>query len=216
MTGKGTGKRLSETDVEQIKKLDEEGHTRKYICETLGVGVQTVRRYLGNAKKYTEVTPDMILKMHDLRDNHNLSNAQIGLELGVATSTVAGYLGPQKKGCRSPYGSIVAHADGESFVPDKTSDPMPGFMPLSKRVAMEEAGVYIPPKPKDPVLTMVSEEWTKSLKGKKYSYKLIYDGKDTLCVIRETLTGDEMVINANDLNDMFSELLALKEYIPQK
>lgn len=160
-------------------------------------------------------TAEDIEKMHELQDR-GFSHALIALETGFSKHTVAYHLGKQKKGSRTPYAALKTHADGESLEGLPAQDPMPGFMPLSKRVAMEEAGVYIPPKPKDPVLTMVSEEWTKSLKGKKYSYKLIYDGKDTLCVIRETLTGDEMVINANDLNDMFSELLALKEYIPQK
>lgn len=216
MTGEGTGKRLTTKDVAEIKRLAEEGANRKYIAEKMGVCEKTLCRYLGPTRTVTKITEDMVLKMHDLRDKHNLSNAQIGLELGIASSTVAGYLGPQKAGCRSPYGSLVAHADGESFVPKEKEEPMPEFLPLSKRVEMEESNTTTPdPAKKEPVLTLEREDWTKCFKGKKHTYTLTFE-RDELWLSVKDLNGSGVSMNGENVEDFIKELLALLDYIPQK
>lgn len=162
--------------------------------------------------------PEDVARMNELRDK-GLSNAQIAIELGVSDNTVARYLGRQKTGSRTPYGALKTHADGESFAlegaPMVTTDE---FLPCSKLAELEEAGIKIakPVRKKPPVLLLEKEEWTKSLKGRDYSYKLISDGQDILCWIRETLTGDELVVNAENLSCLVQELLALNNYIPQK
>ena len=108
------------------------------------------------------------VRMLELREQ-GLSNAQIALEMGISKKTVFDHIGPLGKGRVARHGSLVTHAQGESFVNKDVSVCFEGFRPCSKRVEEEEAR-----KIDNPCVFQIQE--TKRYKGKDLTY--ILDKKD--------------------------------------
>lgn len=66
--------------------------------------------------KGIKLTEEDIATLREYRYEKGLSNKQIAKETGLSYETVLRYLGKQKDGLRAEYGSIVTHANNESFV----------------------------------------------------------------------------------------------------
>ena len=222
------------TFQEQTKILDmhKNGVKSSEIAKAFGVAERTVKRYISGKMvpkdrssetgKGRRLNPETIQRMRELKAQ-GLSNSQIAIEIGCATSTVYYYIGDQEKGRRAAYGSIVTHAQGESF-----ADPMPGFSCLSKQVAMEEAGVQpdwlreaLEKKPEKKEETPVDKAGLSLLRsitvyhGNKFTYKV-----DTEGTIQITEPGKQdytgLCMSLKDFNKLMEELMDLIDKIPQK
>lgn len=103
-------------DHEEMKRLYAEGMTCKEIAAKFGCSLDTAHRIIKpgrhNSKAITRAQINDMLVYRDL----GLSNQQIAIEMGLSYQSVVRYLGPQPAGNRSEYGSIVAHATGETYV----------------------------------------------------------------------------------------------------
>lgn len=135
----GTYTKISTGDIKKMQEMRAQGMSNAEIARKIGCSDKTVFNHIGNSNGYSpntkhtkgfRVSEQDILEMQKLREN-GLSNKQISIELGVGEQTIVRHIGYQPNGNRSAYGSIVSHADGESFAPS-------GFMPCSARVEAEE------------------------------------------------------------------------------
>ncbi len=118
-------KEIRNSDVESWKKMHEEGMSYKKIADKVGYCQDTIYRYVtgksfrehvSTRKKPVAITDEKIEDMKIYREL-GLSNKQIAIEMGLSVVTVQRHLGNQKDGHRADYGSIVAHATGDTFVP---------------------------------------------------------------------------------------------------
>lgn len=75
--------------------------------------------------RHLNITAGDIMYMEELR-KQGLCNQQIAHDMGLSTSTVKKYIGPQGKKVRAAYGSMVTHCAGEKFskdvIPNETGD----------------------------------------------------------------------------------------------
>jgi len=66
--------------------------------------------------KGRNITLEQVMQMQELRAQ-GLTNAQIGIEMGLTAVSVRRHIGAQPTGMKAAYGSMVSHATGESFNP---------------------------------------------------------------------------------------------------
>ena len=120
---------------QEIKAIRaEKGLTLKEIAALFNCNPQTVSKVVGPVEKeHAKVTPKLVEDMQTYREL-GLSNIQIAKEMNISRGTVRKYLGNQPAGVRSEYGSIAAHATGDSYVKtlkekDVQKEPAPIIVP---------------------------------------------------------------------------------------
>ena len=142
--------------------------------------------------------------MLELREQ-GLSNAQIALEMGLSKKTVFDHIGPLGKGKVARHGSLVTHAQGESFVNKDISIRFEDFRPCSKRVEEEEKRLKID----NPCVRETVE--THSYKGRDMVYTITKSYDDDGCVQSIDIYHDDalFVMTMDQCQQMIMELLEL-------
>lgn len=132
------------------------------------------------------ITEALTQKMNALRSS-GMSNQQIGLELGLSYSTVHRCIGPQPTGCRSEYGSIVAH------VTDVPPSP-PAALPEAPAIQKHASALRL-------------DRFVKTYLG-HYTYK--FDNLGKLQILTDQGTGIN-VDNTQNLEALITELMDIYE-----
>lgn len=182
--------------VEEMKEYKEAGFSYAEIANEMGLNYYTVYKYIGNGYKPSE---EILNKMQELQ-RLGLSHKQIAITLNISPYVVRNGLGVQKAANRSAYGSLAAHAEGESFLPkgmENILDKKPEETKSEVEKAEEKKSevekvvvkksevkkpVVIDLKPEDKFKNPEKETTMKIVKssitfeGQKFSYKLSSDG----------------------------------------
>ena len=106
---------ITTSQIKQMEELRAQGLNNKEISKMLGIHPHTVGTYLPKIFNRHTITPQMVEDMKTCREL-GLSNKQIAIELGISYTTVTNRIGPQPDSRKSQYGSIVSHANGESYL----------------------------------------------------------------------------------------------------
>ena len=160
-----------------------------------------------------------IERMLSLREQ-GLSNAQIAIEMGLSKQTVFAKIGRQKSGSRTPYGSIVTHADGESFLPGMSNEKLSeylngGFRAPSLLAKAEEMNIPVKPIVKKKLLTKTVVKET--LQGEVFDYDIEQSGSKCIVSFRQcAITNAEFCLDSACIGLFIDELTELRDYISQK
>jgi DNA-binding CsgD family transcriptional regulator len=172
---------MSQEKISEMIEYGKLGFTYKDIAKEFGCDVSTVARHLGPKQGHTFVNDKLIARMKELRD-HGLSNSQIAIELNASLRTIEKYIGKQKK--RAEYGSIVAHATGESFVKYEEKENK-----MENKLKIINSSV--------------------SFQGKNFTYKACTDGR-----VRITSeTGVAIDLDRDSFAEYVSELLEVGNWL---
>lgn len=230
MVGTGTRRRLEPKELHDMVEMAKNGCSVAQIAKTFNLNWSSVQYRLEKAGVTAHVEPryvncgkgrhatksgSEVMEMIKLQQQ-GLSNRQIAMELGCAPKTVNKYLGKQKAGSRSAYGSIVAHADGESFVheqlPEKEEPIMNDY--YAEPAWVKELKKVQIPEEKKPTDILAVKRSVITYEGQDLLYKVDTDGVGAI-YIRGKSAPDTIMLTLPEFNHMLEELMALIDKLPE-
>jgi DNA-binding CsgD family transcriptional regulator len=179
------GAKTSQEKIDQVLEYKAAGFTNKDIAKEMHMSPHTVGVIVGRMKKQsrTKITDADIVRMKELRGK-GLSNSQIAKEIGCSYFTVRSYISYQPDMNRAAYGSIVAHAKGDTYVKEEK----PVEKPVSK-------------------LKLARTDVT--LDGKMASYKASSEGRVRIMFT----TGSNADMTKDDFYELISELCEVGQWL---
>ena len=206
MINTGCGTRMTPEDIQKMRELHEQGLGSTAIAKIIGTSDKTVISYVGrlNKGKGRRINNEDIIRMNALRDQ-GLSNSQIAIEMGITKQTVYQHLGNQPKGVRAEYGSIVAHADGDSFAKHEVCK-----WQLSTPHVVGDISETLEPKKDEPAKLSVARSVT-TYDGSFLRYKVDTNGQIIISVPNQP---ESICLDFKQFNKMLEELMELSDKIP--